>query len=66
MKPLTPREKQIAALVARGMPNKVIAAKLGVSTRTVEAHIQHAAQRIGREDISPRHSLTVWFYDLSA
>jgi DNA-binding CsgD family transcriptional regulator/tetratricopeptide (TPR) repeat protein len=36
---LTPRERQIAGLVAQGLGNQVIASKLRVSRRTVEAHL---------------------------
>ena len=35
---LTPRERQIAAMVASGDPSKAIAARLGISQRTVEVH----------------------------
>ena len=33
---LTPRQRQIVALVADGWPNKEIAAELGIAVRTVE------------------------------
>ena len=35
---LTPRERQVFALVVTGMPNKQIAAELGVGEKTVKVH----------------------------
>src|SRR5580692_660228 len=52
---LTPREREIAQLVARGCSNKVIAARLNISTRTVENHV---ASIFGRLSIRARWQLT--------
>lgn len=35
---LTRREQDVMLCIARGMPNKIIGATLGISQRTVEAH----------------------------
>jgi FixJ family two-component response regulator len=35
---LTPREREVLELMTRGKPNKVMAADLGISQRTVEIH----------------------------
>ena len=44
---LTPREREIAALAAGGASNRDIAARLVVSVRTVENHLQHAYRKLG-------------------
>lgn len=59
---LTPRQREIAQLVARGLTNKEIAKVTGLSRRTVEDHIAEAANRIPG-DTKPRHKLIVWFTD---
>jgi DNA-binding NarL/FixJ family response regulator len=43
--PLTARQAQVAALVARGLPNARVADELGVSGRTVERHVSDILQR---------------------
>jgi DNA-binding NarL/FixJ family response regulator len=43
---LTPRERDVVQYVATGKPNKVIAAELGVSQRTVEAHRARIFQKM--------------------
>lgn len=37
---LSPREKEIALLLARGCTNKAIAAELGISVYTVSSHLR--------------------------
>jgi DNA-binding NarL/FixJ family response regulator len=44
---LTPREREIAALAAGGASNREIAARLVVSIRTVENHLQRAYRKLG-------------------
>lgn len=42
---LSPREKEAARLIARGQPNKLIAARLGISEKTVHIHRQHIMEK---------------------
>jgi DNA-binding CsgD family transcriptional regulator len=45
--PLTSREQEIVALVARGLSNRRIAEEMSMSIRTVEGHLYRASQRSG-------------------
>ena len=44
---LTSREVEVVKLVARGLSNKEIAVALGISRRTVEAHLNHVFEKVG-------------------
>nr|WP_240810341.1 helix-turn-helix transcriptional regulator [Actinomadura sp. WMMA1423] len=58
--PLTPRETQIARLVAEGASNKKIAATLVISQRTVEGHIEHIMNKLG---FNSRVQIAGWIHD---
>jgi DNA-binding NarL/FixJ family response regulator len=47
---LTPREAEVLDLVRAGLANKQIARRLGISERTVKAHLTSVFQRIGVVD----------------
>jgi predicted ATPase/DNA-binding CsgD family transcriptional regulator len=54
---LTNREVQIAALVARGLSNKEIAAQLVISQRTAEGHVEHILNKLG---FASRAQIAAW------
>jgi DNA-binding CsgD family transcriptional regulator len=56
---ITRREGQIAALVARGLSNKEIAAKLHVSEATVKTHMYRILRKVG---VGNRTELSRWYY----
>jgi len=45
--PLTPREVQVLELLAEGLPNKAIAARLGISDQTVKFHVAAISGKLG-------------------
>jgi DNA-binding NarL/FixJ family response regulator len=45
--PLSPREREVLDLIARGLPNKQIASRLGISTHTVKFHIGSILIKLG-------------------
>lgn len=54
---LTPREREVLRLVRSGLANKQIARRLGISERTVKAHLTAVFQRIG---VADRTQAALW------
>ncbi|MCB1911202.1 MAG: DNA-binding response regulator, partial [Rhodocyclaceae bacterium] len=44
---LSPREREVARLLARGLPNKLVARELDISEKTVHVHRQHVMDKAG-------------------
>ena len=49
---LTARERQVMALLARGMSNKQMASELGTSVKTIKAHRARVKQKMGADSLS--------------
>jgi DNA-binding NarL/FixJ family response regulator len=47
IEPLTSREQEVLAGVAAGLTNKQIAARLGISDRTVQFHLGNVLGKLG-------------------
>ncbi len=45
--PLTPREVEVLELLAEGLPNKAIAARLAISDQTVKFHVASITGKLG-------------------
>jgi DNA-binding NarL/FixJ family response regulator len=54
---LTPREREVLRLIARGYLYKEIAARLSISPKTVEAHVGAVLRKL---QLSSRHELSRW------
>jgi non-specific serine/threonine protein kinase len=54
---LSERELEVARLVADGMANKAIAARLHLSVRTVESHVRHLLTKLGLDN---RTQVAAW------
>jgi DNA-binding NarL/FixJ family response regulator len=54
---LTPREREVLRLIARGFTYKEIARELFISAKTVESHVSSVLRKL---QLSTRHQLTRW------
>jgi DNA-binding NarL/FixJ family response regulator len=54
---LSEREREVLALVAEGLPNKLIARRLGISEGTVKAHLTSIYQALG---VTDRTQAALW------
>jgi non-specific serine/threonine protein kinase len=55
---LTPREEQVAELVAEGLSNRQIAHRLHMSERTAENHVTHILTKLGFDS---RARIAAWY-----
>jgi DNA-binding NarL/FixJ family response regulator len=55
--PLSEREREVLAMVAEGLPNKVIAQRLSISEKTVKAHLTSVFRQIG---VTDRTQAALW------
>jgi non-specific serine/threonine protein kinase len=58
--PLTPREREVAVLVASGRSNRAIAEELVISERTVEKHVANILTGL---ELTSRAQLAVWAHE---
>lgn len=54
---LTPREREVLRLIARGYTYKEVARELSISAKTVESHVSAVLRKL---QLSNRHQLTRW------
>ncbi|GAF46838.1 protein kinase domain-containing protein [Rhodococcus wratislaviensis] len=54
---LTKRERQVADLVAEGLTNRAIAARLVISPRTAQGHVEHVLTKLG---FTSRTQIAAW------
>lgn len=57
---LSPREREVAARIVRGMTNAEIALSLGLSAATVKHYVETAMRKAG---VTNRVSLAMWLRD---
>ena len=54
---LTPRELEVADLVAQGLTNREVASRLFLSERTAQNHVQHILDKL---DLPNRSQIALW------
>jgi DNA-binding NarL/FixJ family response regulator len=55
--PPTPRQREVAALIAQGLTNRQIAERLVVTERAAAAHVENILDKLG---VSSRAQIAVW------
>jgi DNA-binding CsgD family transcriptional regulator len=60
----TPRQLEVAELVAKGFSYKAIAERKGIKRRTVLNHVHEVARRLDGIKGRPRDKVTIWFLSL--
>ena len=55
---LTPRQREVAALVAEGLTNRQIAERLVITERSAESHVERIRDRLG---FRSRSQIAAWF-----
>lgn len=60
---LTPREHEVAQLIAEGLSNRVIAERLVISVRTVDGHVERMLAKLG---VRSRTQIAVWVLSRTA
>ena len=57
---LPSREQQVAVLIAEGLTNPEIAARLRMAGRTADAHVEHIRNKLG---LRTRSQIAVWAHE---
>jgi DNA-binding CsgD family transcriptional regulator len=60
--PITPRQREVVALIAAGLSNDEVGARLGISSRTAKAHSDVLRQKLG---VSRRRQIPIAFLRLT-
>jgi DNA-binding NarL/FixJ family response regulator len=55
--PLSAREREVAVLIANGLTNRQIAARLVIAVRTADNHVQHIFDKLG---VFSRAQVAAW------
>jgi DNA-binding CsgD family transcriptional regulator len=60
---LTPRQREVAALVAEGLTNREIGARLSIEERSAEGHLERIRLRLG---VRSRAQVAAWWVATSS